>query len=165
MTVSLPSLATDAQASVGRGDLIGYSESQITVLPVQTDDNTTPCAPVYDIYMKDLLVRDLKGNLITETTVGSQVAIEATVVNDCANQDKHTLLVLFEVRDRRDFTIYLTWYNSTINSNQVVEVGASWVVPDVPGEYAVRGFYVSCLNCPMILSNVHEYKLIVLPAN
>jgi hypothetical protein len=131
---SVPSIAS-GQVSPSRGDVIAYSESQIMVVPLSEDSESEADAicEFKRIYMQDLLVRDLKGKVITETTVGSQVMIEAAVVNGCENQDNHMLVALFEVRDSRDLTIYLTWYNSTINSNQTVEVGASWVAPEVPG--------------------------------
>ena len=75
-------------------------ETVIQVLPAGSGENesNTPCDPISDVYMKDLLVKDMQGNVITETTVGSQVVIEANVVNNCESEDK-PLLALFEVRN------------------------------------------------------------------
>ena len=141
-------------------------ETVIQVLPAGQSSESeidTPCDN-YDGYMKDLLVRDMQDNVITETTVGSQVMIEANVVNNCENEDK-ALLALFEVRNSDGITIYLSWQNGIISSNQQMPVGASWIAPDAPGEYDVRGFGITCLACPQILSNILTYKLTVLPAN
>lgn len=141
-------------------------ETVIHVLPAGSGENesNTPCDPISDVYMKDLLVRDLRGNAITETKVGSQVVIEANVVNNCENDNK-PLLALFEVRNSDGITVYLSWQNGIISSNQQTIVGSSWVATDAPGEYDVRGFGIGCLNCPQILSNILTYKLTVLPAD
>jgi hypothetical protein len=144
---------------------MGYNHSYIQVLPAgqTTEDQNAATCDFSKVYMQDLLVRNMQGDIITETQVGSQVVIEASAVNGCQFEDK-PLLVLFEVRNSDGITGYLSWQNGTISSNQQVVVGSSWVAPDVPGEYEVRGFYVGCLACPMILSNVHTYKLTVLPS-
>lgn len=141
--------------------LIGYSESTIQVFP-------TP--PVYyepdsycdmpRVYGTELLVRDVAGRIITETTTGSQVQLEATVTNYCDGIER--MLVIFEVRDPNDVTNYLTWQDGTINSSDQVVIGSSWIAPNVPGEYTVRLFNMPPLSSPMILSQVMIYKLVVI---
>jgi len=159
---SLPNFASGATPPA----ISEIKETVIQVLPAGSGENESnkPCEPIYDVYLKDLFVRDMQSNVITETTVGSQVVIEANVVNNCENEDK-PLLALFEVRNSDGITVYLSWQNSTIGSNQQTIVGSSWVATDAPGEYDVRGFGIGCLNCPQILSNILTYKLTVLPAD
>jgi hypothetical protein len=134
----------------------------IRVLPADqaVEDENSVC-DLHDVYMNDLSVRDLQGNVITETTAGSQVILETSVANTC---DQHKpLFVILEVRDSDGYTIFLTWQNSTINANEQVANGISWVAPDLPGEYAVRGFYMGCFNCLGIIDNIKTYYLTVLP--
>lgn len=146
-------------------NVIGYNESIIQVVSesqYSLPDSGEYCQ-AYGIGTKDLLVRDLKGNVITETTAGSQVMLETTIVNSCIDQDNALSMTLFEVRDSREITIYLTWQNNTINSKTSSITGASWVTPYVPGEYLVRSFHITCLNCTGLIHDIQEYNLTVLP--
>ena len=160
--VSLATVADDLHAAgeVGR---FGYSESQITVLPEEGADYNFCTSNGVDL--AKLLVRDMNGHVITQTTAGSQVMLEAAVVNYCDNRDNEPLLVVFEVRNPDQTTNYLAWQNGTIGASQQTVAGSSWVAPDATGEYTVRALYIPCLQCPMVLNPVLQYKLMVLPAN
>lgn len=127
-----------------------------------SDESNLPCDFAHP-YLKEILVRDLNGNIITQTTAGSQVVIEAIVNNDC--QRDWPPWALIEVRDEAGVTNYISWQVGTPELHKQTIIDNSWVAPDVPGKYEVRGFGIGCLQCPMILSNVFTYELTVLPAN
>jgi hypothetical protein len=164
MMASLATAADNLQAAAGEVGRFGYSESQITVLPKESADYDDLCTN-NEVDLAKLLVRDMSSNVITQTTVGSQVMLEATVVNNCDNRDNEPLLVIFEVRDPDGITGYLAWQNGTIGASQQTVAGSSWVAPYVPGEYTVRAHYIACLSCPMVLNPVLQYRLTVLHAN
>jgi hypothetical protein len=161
VAIALVSLGTTSGFALA--ELMGYNETTIHV--VSADQNTLPDSgefcQAYGIYSKDLLVRDMQGNVITKTKVGSQVMFESTVVNSCIDQDNALSITLFEVRDANDITIYLTWQDTTIDSRTNDTRGASWVAPEVPGEYTVRSFHISCLQCTGLIHDIQEYPLTV----
>lgn len=115
--------------------------------PGQEPEEDSSC-DVSDIYISQFLVKDLRGSAVTRVTAGSQLVIEATIDNRCSDRDKQQQYILFEVRDYVSATLYESWQNSTIGSNQRMAIGTSWVVPDIAGEYQIIVFYVGCL-CPL----------------
>lgn len=105
---------------------------------------TTPEAPV---------LKDISGNEISEVTVGQQVILSSDIHN---NSDFPTPFAgIVEVRDADGFTVYLQWQTGTLNPNDTVNIGLSFV-PDAPGDYTVRVFVLSSIENPAILSPVQE---------
>jgi len=146
--LTIVSLAGFANASI----LAPYSESTITVKESEvycTYNNINPA----------VVVKDQAGNIITQTTVNTQVLIEATVNLDCNTADE-PLTTIIEVRDKQGSTTYLAWQMVPISSSQQIITGLSWM-PDKPGEYDVRFFPMVCLQCPMVLSHIVTYKITV----
>lgn len=135
------------------------SKTQLSTIAETTVTVREPCnGPVVD---PEVVVKDLAGNIITETYVGAQVSIEGTVLFDCvdfANEDQR--ITLFEVRTKEGITTFIAWQVIEYTDGRVV-AGQSWT-PDKPGEYEVRLFSPVCLNCPMVLSNVVAYEITVI---
>lgn len=140
-----------------QGKLIGYNESKLTVFEEQTD---RPFA----IDLTELAVRDSEGNIIHETTAGSQGTLQAGIAS-YRSVGSEPVYAIFEVRDPDDITDYLTLQNTTINSAEQMTVTSSWVAPDRPGEYTIRAFAIACIQCPAALARVLTYELTVIPAS
>jgi hypothetical protein len=109
----------------------------------------------------ELVVKDQDGSVIRQTTVGSQVLIEGSVFMDCFQYPDESQTTIFEVRDKKEFTPYVAWQVLSEDSGGQITAGVSWT-PDEPGTYTVRFFPMVCLSCPMILSNVVSYEIIVI---
>jgi hypothetical protein len=133
-------------------ELLGYSKSQITI-----GERQIYCTQ--DKIEAELVVKDLDGNVITQTAAGSEVSMEATLNLDC-NISDNPLMMLFEVRDSDGMTKYLTYQQMPVHSMRQVVTSSSWVT-DKPGEYEVRFFHITCLACPMVLASVEQYKITV----
>lgn len=153
--IGLTSFST-AHAWQLQGSLIGYNESTITVVDRQHESNCL------NVEFTELTVRDSSGNAIRETAAGSQVILQAGVAS--CNSESQSVIVLFEVRDPDSLTNYVSWQNATVGSSGQITVNSSWIAPDRPGDYDVKSFAITCLNCPMALNPVLTYKLTVLPA-
>jgi hypothetical protein len=106
-----------------------------------------------------VVVKDQAGNIITQTEVGTQVLIEATVNLDCNTTDEQ-LTAIVEVRNADGMTTYLAFQIVSINSSQKIIIGSSWM-PDKSGDYDVRFFPITCLRCPMVIHPVVTYKIAV----
>lgn len=113
--------------------------------------------PVIDA---EVVVKDQAGNVITETTVGTQVSIEGTVSMACIDHHEDSRITLFEVRTKEGITTFLAWQTISEYSDGQIIISQSWT-PDKPGEYEVRLFSPVCLRCPMVLSNVVTYEITV----
>jgi hypothetical protein len=106
-----------------------------------------------------VVVKDQAGNIIVETTVGTQVSIEGTVFIDCVNYiDGEPQITFFEVRDEEGMTTFLAWQRISEYSDGQIVANQSWT-PDESGEYEVRLFSPVCLRCPMVLNNVVTYEI------
>jgi hypothetical protein len=93
-----------------------------------------------------LAVRDQAGNVVTQTSAGTQVLIEGTLDLDCNNSPGDPPVVLFEVRDEDGMTVHLAWQTVSVESGKQIVTGLSWI-PEKPGVYDVRFFALFCLNC------------------
>lgn len=113
--------------------------------------------PVIDA---ELVVKDQAGNVIKQTTVGTQVLIEGTVYMECIDYPDNSRITLFEVRTKEGITTYFAWQKFPEYTDGQMAAGLSWT-PDKPGEYKVRLFPVVCLNCPMVLNKVVTYEITV----
>lgn len=137
---------------VGFAHAVPYSESVITVKESE----------VYCTYSRvdpSVVVKDHNDNVITQTAIGTQVLIEATVNLDC-NVTDEPLTAIVEVRNAEGMTTYLAWQIIPISSSQQIKLDSSWM-PDKPGDYDVRFFSITCLHCPMILNHIVTYKITV----
>lgn len=112
-------------------------------------DVTTPTSPT---------VQSSTGQPLSEVTVGQQVVLTTTIVN---NVEENTPFVgLVEVRDSNDVTTYLAWQTGELSPNGRANIGLSWT-PDFSGVYTVRTFVITDLDSPDILSGVVESDVTV----
>jgi hypothetical protein len=159
VVIVLPSPFANALSVENLSNVLGQSQSTIKVWPADT--------PVIDceangVLLHDLVVRDLQGNVVRETGRSSHIILESTVTNYCSDLDNQLSMTLFEIRDSKGLTVYLTWQNSTIDSNQERVIGSSWLADVEPGSYVARAFHITCLNCSGLF-NIESYDLTVLP--
>lgn len=120
LVLSLAGFASSAYALQSMwGEVIGYNESTVTVVADKQSQETSASATCRfdDVKANSLLVRNQSGNVITQTTTGSQVVLEVTYESKCI-LDKEPVLAIFEVRDSNGITNYVAWQNMTINSNE-----------------------------------------------
>jgi hypothetical protein len=135
----------------------GFSNVQETVITVKEKEVLCDGVPLIDA---DLVVKDQADNIITGTTVGTQVLIEGIVLIDCVDSVKEPRTTIFEIRDKDDITTFLAWQTISGYSDEQIVVSQSWT-PDKPGKYEVRFFPLVCLNCPMVLNKVVTYEITV----
>lgn len=121
-------ICNSAYALQPAGDLIGYSKSTITVVDKNTE--STGCRDD-QIKATHLVARDQNSSIIKQTTAGSQVSLEATIVSDCSLDQPATLI--FEVRDAEGITNHMTWQMVAIDAKERITTGTSWVAPEKPG--------------------------------
>lgn len=158
VVVGLPGLASTAQAAQFlQGNLIGYSESKLTVFQSQDTDR------LFDIDLTELTVRDSHGSVVKHVTTGSQVMLQASIVS-YRSIGSEPVYAVFEVRDPDSATDYAAWQITTIGSAEQITVNTSWVAPDRPGEYEVRVFIITCPNCLGVVHPILNYRLIVTQA-
>jgi hypothetical protein len=153
--VTLPSVAS------GSVPPANYQVAE-TIIHVSPQD--TPCS-FNDVQFTSLLIRDMQGNVITETTANSQVMFEASVTH-CNNLNDEPLLIAFEVRssDENESTGYFATQTRNANSDEQIVIGSSWLTPNAPGEYKVIAFYMPCFSCRFFLNEVLQYNFTLLPA-
>lgn len=154
IVISMPSVASGS---------IPPANYQVAETIIHVSPQETPCS-FSDVQMTSLLVRDMQGNVVTETTASSQVMIEANVTH-CNDLNSEPLLIAFEVRsaDGVQSTTYFTSQTRTANSNEQILVGSLWLAPNEPGEYTAIAFYLPCFSCRFFLNEVLQYNFTVLP--
>jgi hypothetical protein len=135
IVLSNSSLFIDSYAQ----NIIGYSESTITVKEEQTycTSNT--------LELTDVSIKDTKVNKVTDSKVGSQIVVEASVTSNCEISN-YPILILFEVRDSEGMTRYLALQNTTMSQGDQTTSGFSWTAGEA-GDYELRVFTHACLRC------------------
>jgi hypothetical protein len=128
----------NAFAANSATNLIGYNETIDTVSP---SGNCT----YQNVAAEDLIINSINGTNLKQLTVGSQVSLEATVVDDC-NVAKYPFMIVVEVRDSAGVTHYLGWQKFTINPGERMKVGFSWTA-DEAGNYQMRTLSIHCPTC------------------
>lgn len=106
------------------------------------NDFIYPTDPVVLTYNQLSGLRLPTGNQI-ET--GIQVEFTTFVKDACGHV--HPAVVIIEVRDSNDVTVYLGM--QTIDQMQpysITEIGMSWTTPEEPGNYQIRAFTLVNLN-------------------
>lgn len=152
LAVVLASAIMAVSLNSAYGELLGFSESQITV-----GEKQVYCTQ--DKIGAELVVKDLDGNVITQTAAGSEVSMETTLDLNC-NISSTPLTMLFEVRDSDGMTKYLAYQQMQVHSMGQVVTSSSWIA-DKPGEYEVRFFPIIDLHSTSILANIEVYKITV----
>lgn len=154
-----------AVTSLANFEMVGASPqdqfanyAETTVLVVDKNREAMNC-----LFAKlvNLTAKDNDNNAIYQTTVGSQVKLEASIANQCGTESLASILI-FEVRDPDGKTNYLAYQNTTLAPLENRITSVSWLAPVVPGEYVVRAFAPSCITCPNPLAEVLTYKIAVI---
>jgi len=114
-----------------------------------TPQTTTPSAPV---------LRDVQNRVVDEVTVGQQVVLSTTIVNNI--EEDQPFVALVEVRDDTGVTVFLSWQTGTLTPDGRIDVGISWT-PEFAGDYQIRTFVLSNLENPQILSPVASSEVTV----
>jgi hypothetical protein len=86
----------------------------------------------------------------------AQVGDELVLVSDARNLDSTydwDAVVIFEVRDSRGVTIFLSSHQGTVKAESTSQFGVLWI-PDNAGEYELRTYAITSLNNPRILSPI-----------
>jgi len=104
------------------------------------------------------LIHDISGNLLSEIHSGQQVVINTNHSNDTLEELK--FVVIIEVRDSNDVTVFLALQSGTLEPNGRTAVGTSWTAGE-PSAYFFRTFTISDLQDPSILSAVAEAEIVV----
>lgn len=104
------------------------------------------------------LVQDISGNPLSVITSGQQVVINTNHSNETARELE--FVVIIEVRDSDNTTVFLALQSGTLEPNGRTAVGTSWTAGE-PSAYFFRTFTISGLQDPSILSAVAEAEIIV----
>jgi hypothetical protein len=123
-----------------------------TAANAQDVDRTPSPAKVYD----------LDGNLLEQITVGHQVILSQTFVND--RNVPQSYVGVIEVRDSNGFTVYLAWATGTMAPGGQASIGVSWVASDA-GEYEIRTFPLSSLTTPEVLDTIESRSITVVESS
>jgi hypothetical protein len=94
-------------------------------------------------------VKSTQSAIVNQLRVGQQLAL-ATVISSSFEEDVVPFVAIMEVRDTVGVTVSLGWQTGTMRPQDQMEVGMSWIPPNI-GEYEVRTFLVSDL---LVLSDV-----------
>ena len=104
--------------------------------------------------------------LITEVTrkgvpyvAGSSLTLSTTIANN--NEQLQPFVVLFEVRDSNDVTIFLAFQSGTLDPNGSADIGVLWQ-PLNEGAFEVRSFAIAEIGTAAeVLSTVAKSDLLV----
>lgn len=101
-------------------------------------------------------IKDVLDRYISHAKAGSPVTLEVGIEN---NEDIiHPFVLLVEVRESSDTTIFLAWQSGLLGPMEQSEVGVSWT-PKNKGEYEIRAFAISDLQNPVVLSEVGSREI------
>lgn len=104
-------------------------------------------------------VYDLDGNLIDKITIGHQVILSKTFVNN--RNATQTFVALFEVRDPNGFTVYLAWQSGAMAASGQANVGVTWIAEGI-GIYEIRTFAISNFTNATIIDVVESRSIPVI---
>lgn len=121
-------------------DIIGYSESTITV-----KSEKTYCLSNKTLQLTDATVQSIKGNEIKNATIGSQIVIEASITSNC-EINNYPILILAAAVDSQGITRYLALQNTTMSQGDQTTVSFSWT-PMEAGDYEFGFVIHACLRC------------------
>lgn len=113
---------------------------------------------INSIEFDDPSLLDIQGNTLETARMGQQVQLSITVHN---NEPFGTpYLMVTEVRDQDDITVYLALQNSYLNPLSDYNMASSWI-PTETGIYEVRVFALVSLGNPGTLSPVYDSRFTV----
>jgi hypothetical protein len=133
----------------GNGSAIFFKNAEATH-DSEDLNNTSGCQNDF-IYPTDPIVVTYNQLSGLRLPVGNQIesGIQAeltTFVKDACGH-VHPALVVIEVRDSNNTTIFLGWQKiEQMQPYSVTEIGMSWNVPQEPGKYEIRAFTLVNLN-------------------
>ena len=92
---------------------------------------------------------DSEGVELQSAVVGQMVILSTTY----SNENCHPCVILMEVRDSKDVTVYLQFQIVTLESNTYTNLGISWI-PSEQGKHEIRSFAIKSFTEPLILSEL-----------
>jgi hypothetical protein len=96
-------------------------------------------------------IKDVFDRYISQAKTGSPVMLEVGIEN---NEDiVQPFVLLVEVRESSDITIFLAWQSGSLGPMEQSEVGVSWT-PKNKGEYEIRAFAITDLQNAEVLSEL-----------
>lgn len=113
---------------------------------IESTDVTTP------------LIADMAGNS-GPYVAGSSLTLSTSIANN--NEQLQPFVVLFEVRDSNDVTVFLAFQSGTLDPNGSVGIGVLWQPPN-GGAFEVRSFAITEIGTAAgVLSTVAKSDLLV----
>lgn len=130
----------------------------VNVLSLLVIFQVTPYPAYAEVALSKPYVQNIAGETIMSLGVDSQALLQVDMEN--MNDEPQPYVVLMEVRDSDDVTIYLQFQKGQLAPESSTQVGISWIV-DSTGDYQVRSFVLSDFNNPVIISptTVHALKV------
>lgn len=102
---------------------------------------------------------DIYANRLLSEVAGKRpILIATSIANEC--DFEMPFLLIIEVRDEKDTTIYLQFATGTLDSHAQSQVGFSWL-PDKSGTYISRNYVLSDFVKPRILADIQANEFIV----
>lgn len=86
-------------------------------------------------------------------SMGGEYILTATVQNEAPAQQN--IVIIVEIRDKEGITQYLAFQMTTLDPEQVSNIGISWT-PSNAGTYELRSFVISNFSQPEVLSILHS---------
>lgn len=86
---------------------------------------------------------NLQNHEISTLKESQQTVLYLTIQNKLS--EKQPAVIIYEVWNEEEFTVYLAWQTVTIPANGEYEMSVSWL-PSAPGNYILRTFALSSLN-------------------
>jgi hypothetical protein len=118
------------------------------------NSTSSDAASIASINMS-LIVSDLDGNNLIQTTNQSQVVVSVTLLNDIMQHQPY--YVIIEIRDESGITEQLFWSSGVLSAGSSKTVGVSFI--PTKSIHAVRAFALSDLDNPRVLSFVIESQI------
>lgn len=113
---------------------------------------------ITSIEFDDPSLLDIQGNPLETASAGQQVLIGVSARNN--HNFGQPYLLMTEVRDQNDITVYLALQNSYIDALGDYKMAASWI-PTEAGTYTVSVFALVSLEEPQILSPVYDSRFTI----
>jgi hypothetical protein len=140
-------------ASNAYAEILGYSETKVVVKSSQQYCRQD------EIRVAAMGFRDVSGNIIKQAAAGSQVSVQAVINNGCDIPD-YPATILLEVRDSEGITRCFAFQQIALEPSHQPRIGFSWM-PDKAGDYEVRMFVITCINCTPVLNPIMTHRISV----
>jgi hypothetical protein len=103
----------------------------------------------------------IQGDRIREAEAGQQIIIIESIRNTVYLDEDKPLVVIVEVRDQDDVTIYLAYQTATVRPNDTYNLGISWMIPPDAASgtsYQVRTFALTTFSLEADVLSTVQYS-------